>query len=255
MNLIRYYKTQKRLSESNDELSLTIDWLRFPCAFAVVFIHCFGPVELNLSDIHSNPLSIQSIYNYLRIFFSNILPVFAVPIFFMLSGFLFFYKLEKFDMRVYVEKLKSRFRTLLMPYLIWIIIYVFFLVMLQYVKDCVTGDVSISDLKNLFVNFLHENGGLKVFWNSSSWGYNNKNIFGIVTPHSGPILVPLWYMRDLMILVLFTPIIYNLINRYKVGVIVLLSVCYILNFWFNVPGFSITGFFWFTLGAFFSIRK
>ena len=126
MNLIRYYKTQKRLSESNDELSLTIDWLRFPCAFAVVFIHCFGPVELNLSDIHSNPLSIQSIYNYQRIFFSNILPVFAVPIFFMLSGFLFFYKLEKFDMRVYVEKLKSRFRTLLMPYLIWIIIYVFF---------------------------------------------------------------------------------------------------------------------------------
>lgn len=223
MNLIKSYFTDaKYYSNPNSALSLTIDWLRLPCAIAVVFIHCFGPIELNLVDVHSEPLSMWAIFNYVRIFFSNILPVFAVPIFFMLSGFLFFYKIDKFDVYKYKQKVKSRFRTIFVPYLLWIILYISFLLSLNLIKGYINGDKSLSDLWNIVVIFFQDNGGMKIFWNSCVWGQNYINILGKEMLLSGPILIPLWFLRDLMVVILFTPLIYIYIKKLKSYGIILL---------------------------------
>ena len=78
-------------NKANELESATIDWLRFPLAVAVVYIHNFGSSVFDLKSIYSNPTSAESIYNFIRIFISNIGTHFAVPTFFMFSGFLFFY--------------------------------------------------------------------------------------------------------------------------------------------------------------------
>lgn len=102
--------------------------------------------------------------------------------------------------------------------------------------------------------YLTDNGGLHMFWDSSVWGLNIQNWLGWATPMTGPILVPLWFVRDLMVIVLLTPIIYNLIKRLNFIPIILLGLCYISGIWIQIPGFTITTFFWFSLGAYFGIK-
>lgn len=101
----------------NEELlSKTINFLRFPLIVGVVFIH---------NDISS--VTMQGIkyefnnpewYYYIIDFFSQVLSRISVPLFFFISGFLFFYH-ANFNLSTYKNKLKSRIKTLLIPYLLW----------------------------------------------------------------------------------------------------------------------------------------
>ena len=102
---------------TNDELlSKTISYLRFPLIVGVVFIHN-KMAEINVQgDIVS--YDDWPWLTYTMDFFSSVLPTIAVPLFFFISGFLFFYKVD-FDKNVYIKKLKSRYHTLVIPYLIW----------------------------------------------------------------------------------------------------------------------------------------
>ena len=125
MNKTNYFfKDSKSYSEDSNLQSLVIDWLRFPLAIAVVFIHSFGNKEINIDYLHSNPLSLESIYDFLRITLSNIGTHFAVPVFFMFSGFLFFYKVKDFNISIYKQKLHKRFLSLCIPYICWIVFYI-----------------------------------------------------------------------------------------------------------------------------------
>lgn len=111
-----FFKDSKSYSEGSNLQSLVIDWLRFPLAIAVVFIHSFGSKEIDLYYLHANPFSPESIYDFLRIALSNVGTHFAVPVFFMFSGFLFFYKAKDFNLSLYKQKLRKRFKTLFIPY-------------------------------------------------------------------------------------------------------------------------------------------
>lgn len=70
--------------------SSVIDWLRFPLAIAVVFIHSFGAYPFDLDTLHSGPFTGMSIYNWIRICFSHVFTHIAVPTFYVISGYLFF---------------------------------------------------------------------------------------------------------------------------------------------------------------------
>lgn len=74
-----------------DLQSRTIDWLRFPLAIAVVYIHSFGSYPIDLNFLHSDPFSSISIFNWIRICFSHVLTHIAVPSFYLISGYLFFH--------------------------------------------------------------------------------------------------------------------------------------------------------------------
>lgn len=239
-----FFQNSKSFQNANNLQSLVIDWLRFPLAFFVVFIHSFGDKEINFNSLYSNPFALESIYNFLRIALSNVCTRIAVPIFFMFSGFLFFYKIKEFNVTIYKKKLHKRFVSLFIPYICWVVLYIIYLGIFDIIKG-----KSIEDI-------IYDRGGLNLFWDSFVWAKNTHNWLGWNTPMNAPILTPLWFVRDLMIVVLFTPIIYYVIKKSKLIPIILLAISYVTGVWIQLfPGFSIISFFWFSLGAYFSICR
>lgn len=98
------------MSSNNDRLSKTIMFLRFPLIVAVVFIHT------NLADVMINGRLLVNegqfpIHDLFRHIITNELARIAVPLFFFISGFLFFYHTD-FSMKMYKQKLKKRVRTI-----------------------------------------------------------------------------------------------------------------------------------------------
>ena len=96
--------------KSNDQLiSSVITFLRFPLCVAVVYIHSLV-LEYVGWDRELYPLTTY-LYQIISVNIAGI----AVPLFFFISGFLFFYNVEKFDVRVYMNKMKKRIYSSLIP--------------------------------------------------------------------------------------------------------------------------------------------
>lgn len=103
---------------SADEIqSKTINWLRFPLAVAVVLIH-ISP-KIDTQSINYSSLSSDDLYALFASLFSHVITYIAVPCFFLFSGFLFFFKVNRFTRELYFKKLRVRALTLLVPYLLW----------------------------------------------------------------------------------------------------------------------------------------
>ena len=82
--------------------SKTIDSLRFPLALMVVFIH----QEEQFIEHTTNTLDV--VFNFSYSFLSHTITAISVPLFFLFSGYLYFYKIEKFDKGVYFSKTRKR---------------------------------------------------------------------------------------------------------------------------------------------------
>lgn len=109
---------------------LTIEKLRFLLAALVVLLHCY-----NLYDYGSGAITFdRSLYDFVRIFFTQGVCRVAVPTFFLMSGYLFFKNLEYWNNQEYVKKMKSRFWTLFIPYLLWNLIAFCFLFIIDVVS-------------------------------------------------------------------------------------------------------------------------
>jgi Acyltransferase family. len=94
----------------------------------------------------------------------------------------------------------------------------------------------------LYVEELFSHGVLGIFWNSVPY---------LNTPAN----VPLWFVRDLMIIMILSPIIYFFVKYIKIYGIILLFGLYIFDFWPSITGFSVMVYAFFSLGAYFSINK
>lgn len=237
----------------NDDLqSQTINWLRFPLAVAVVFIHSFGiPSEYALPSLNISSFSGMDFFNLIRICFSHVITHVAVPIFYLISGYLFFFRLKDFDFRRgYLEKIKSRLHTLVIPYILWNLISILSIVALQVGTFFLKGE----PLSNIF-NYFQKNGWFHLFWDCNIWGEDQLNWIGLATPGTGPSDLPLWFLRDLIVVVLITPILYWLIKHWRHYFIWILGFCYISGIWPNIPGLRITAVFFFCIGAYFSISR
>lgn len=70
-----------------------------------------------------------------------------------------------------------------------------------------------------------------------------------------PANMPLWFLRDLMIVSLLTPIIYIGVRKLGYWLFVLLLPIYLTGFWAIQPGLNPYAICFFTLGAFLSIRE
>ena len=104
-----------QLSDNRSLQSEVISWLRFSFACLIVMIHVDGnQIYEGFSGVWTG-----GIFDSFHIIFAQGICRIAVPCFFMISGFLYFSKLEKWDKRVYFEKEKKRVRTLLIPYILW----------------------------------------------------------------------------------------------------------------------------------------
>ena len=74
---------------------------------------------------------------------------------------------------------------------------------------------------------------------------------------ANPINTPLWFVRDLMVLVLFSPIIWWLLRKVGLVFVMLLGVVWFFTLGESIglPGLSHQSLFFFPLGAFFGIKK
>ena len=226
--------------------------LRFPLILAVIFIHNFPEGDsFVVSQINWHRLSIIDMINCVGVLFSHIIFHIAVPTFFLISGYLFFYRLDgKFTISVYWTKMKRRGKSLLIPYIYWNFIALFLIVLMKLLGCWVHG----NPIHGVY-DYLQMSRILHYFWDSASWSLNKVNAMGIPCPMTAPIDVPLWYLRNLMVVCMFTPFIYLTIKKMrKIGLAILL-VLYICNVDMPISGFSIQAFSMFAIGAYMSICR
>lgn len=217
--------------------SQVIKWLRFPLALFVIYIHYYNSREI----IYENELG-YIINIYTRIFLCHVISNAAVPTFFIISGYYFFFNTE-FNAIKYKQKIRKRMKTLFIPYLLWNIIALIY-------KIIDNNKINISDI----IEFCSNKGWINIFWSCEEWA-GRISWLGVQKMNTGPLLIPMWFIRDLICIVLFTPIIHWMLTKFGKWYLIVLFVIYISNIWIDIPGLSITALFYFSLGSFFAIKN
>ena len=163
----------------NEEASKRITSLRFLLMLLVMIKH-----NAIVKDIvmHELPFYEPNVVTFIKEFFSNGLGELAVPLFFFFSGFLLASSDDK-----YLRILKKRFRSIFIPYTFWTVLYF-------------AGWLA---LRKLGFNYETPVDGWRE-WSLYDYivrfaGYYNGYIFTFVGSF--------WFLRDLMILIVLSPII------------------------------------------------
>ncbi|MFT3993921.1 MAG: acyltransferase [Dysgonomonas sp.] len=234
-----------------DELqSKVIDYIRFPLAVGIVWIHTAGAINVDtIQQIDLNVVTGDKVYAILTIIFAKLIFLAAVPLFFIISGYYYFYNVKSWGRGEYVRKTKSRLKSLVIPYFIWNAI-AFSIAVAQglfiYYSKGETGSI-MSQLGSV-------DGWLKPFWNQ--WQYGPiQNILGTEYYITFPYIGALWFLRDLITISLLSPVIYLFVKYTKIWGLVLLFIALYTNIWIHIPGFGIEVFFYFSLGAYLGVSK
>lgn len=215
----------------NDNVSSRIDLLRFPLIIGVIFIHNYA-TSVNMAH-GSLGVAKSSIWvDSVRYIISQGVARIAVPLFFLMSGYLFF--LGGWSRGIYLSKLKRRIHTLLIPYLFWNITTIVIFAI---------GE-SIPQTKMYFSNTVWP-----PIHSFSLLNYINA-LLGISVQY--PISYQFWFIRDLMTLVILAPVIHFLLARKTA----LPFIAALLCFWFRaawpVLWPSVEASLFFSLGAYIS---
>jgi surface polysaccharide O-acyltransferase-like enzyme len=196
--------------------------LRFPMIVLVTFAHSYGGVK-GFSLLTSE----WNTYEFLKLLISQTLVKVAMPVFFIMSGYLFFVNVDVWNFKVYKTKIWRRMKTLLIPYLIW----------------------------NLLMAIKLKTFSWSMFWVYCKPAGIQIDWFGQEHLMTAPANMPLWFLRDLMVISLLTPIIYILIRKLGFWLIGMLTILYLSGVYAFIPGLSAYAIYFFTFGALLSIRK
>lgn len=198
------------------KLSKAFSSLRFLLALLVVYIHIDSNCPLSFNDISQiGGGYLTSICHYCNIVISQTLARLAVPTFFFMSGYLFFANVDNFSWATWRKKMQPRIRSLLIPYVLWnVIAYVFFV----YVK--------------------HEAVSTNGIWAKVDYAFLRPADF------------PLWYVRDLMVMVCFAPVVYWLCRKLHGACIISLTVLYLLFADVSLGFLSVSSIYFFVFGSY-----
>lgn len=188
-----------------NQISLTkfhseFELLRFPLTVLVIFEHALwlknALPEAN-SDIACNiPVILAEQFG------NAFLVGQCVPVFFFISGFLFF-RGTCLNVADYKKKIISRTKTLLIPYVCWNLLAlscaIFAIKMIPWLKSPEASSIHFSS----FAFF-------ETFWDNR-YGIIPKSVS--FSSYGFPIDTPLWYVKELLILTVFSPAIGFLITH------------------------------------------
>ena len=163
----------------------------------------------------------------------------------------YFYHAETFTLSVYKSKLEKRIKSLIIPYVVWTILA------LVFVFSFVVGGVIIHNKStDVIWVWIAESIKLQVFYSSASMiSYDNLNWFGNPRLLAVPYLQPFWYVRDLIFMVLVSPLIYYVIKKMNSIIIIFFMLLYISGLNLPMSGLTSTSLFFFSLGAYLAINK
>jgi len=143
--------------------SKVIDFLRFPLIIGVLFIHN-ATSTVTIPGVTFGTDAFMPVFLTCSNLFSQVLGRIAVPLFFFISGFLFFLNVKTFDTVCYKNKLQSRMKTLLTPYLFWNVLTICFYYLCTYIPataSFVNKEMDIHQICDyLGVCLLHISFGL-----------------------------------------------------------------------------------------------
>lgn len=233
-----------------DTQSQVIQFLRLPLVVLVLFIHSnFNGVSESWSVLWTaNETSVGPAMPTMGMvidFISGSLGLLANPFFFFISGVLFFRE-GTFSKELYVQKLTNRIFSLLIPYILWNLIYLFMLSIVEGMKPGWTAivDKPIEDFG--FTDWL------LAFWDTSRIGNQGGQ--------TAPIAVQFWFIRDLIVLSILSPLVYRVISwlsavRKEAVLVLFMALLYATRWFDGVPGISAQGLLFFSFGAYFGITR
>lgn len=229
---LKYKALKETLEKEEDIQSRTIRFLRFPLIVAVVLIH----TRLDHVVVNGHLLTETArfpVFALCQHIVSTEIARIAVPLFYFMSGYLFFYRSTPFSLAVYGQKIKKRGHSLLVPYLFWNAA-VFLLLFLA--QQCMP---ELTSGQNKAVTDYHWTDWLNLFWSHRD---------------GRPVCYQFWFIRDLFVVMLLSPLLHLLLRRLRWTVVGLFGLLWVFNGWYAVPGLSITAFFFFSWGAYYSIE-
>lgn len=173
--------------------------LSFISIIMVVYIHSF------YNEAVAYPIS-----RWLQLFISGLTSC-AVPLFYIISGFLFFMNVDSYK-KCY-PKIRKRFNTLLIPFVIWNLIYI--------------GWYIILDLTPGISNYVNSDLVKQLDW--------TRPIYTLYFIFLKPAGFHLWFLRDLILFVIISPIIYIAVRKLKWFSLVLIFIAsgWMTRFWLS----------------------
>lgn len=226
------------MAKVDTKTSQVINLLRLPLAFLIVAGHAntlkfpLGAADGNLVvydiDFIKYPIHLMS----------DTLFGPAVPLFFMISGFLFFAGQNEYDVTTYKQKMLRKAETLLIPYLIWNIVYL---------------------MPTLVTTLMGKHDYGVWYFVSSLWidpnQYDRITEMTMATPADPP----LWFIRDLMVCMVLSPVVWFVV-RHKWTCIVVLSLSALpymlcMPYQYPFPGISVPSILFFSLGSAIAVWK
>jgi len=205
----------------NNYLRVKIKVLSFFLVVLVVIVHSYNTgFNADPEGLHS----ISGINGFIQEFICQGLNRIASPLFFIISGYLFFVNISG-SAGDFIRKARKRFFTLIIPYVFWsvwgIVLYLFLQAVLP---------ASVSFSKGLIAH------------------YNPGEI--LYTIFLDPVPYQLWYVRDLILFVILSPVLYYLLKYLKFFLVVLLIMTWLFDVNFVV--FKNQSLLFFSLGAYIS---
>lgn len=225
----------------NPDFSRRITALRFVLAVFVVFIHSTagdivnGAVEVSFSGSVSQiqvPLYVQVVQNFCTSVFGGV----AVPLFFVISSYLFFAKPKPVSKTV-----KSKLRSIVVPYIFWTVLTI----LLYFAAQSFSFSRAYFSKEENIIRSWHFADFVKAFVGRK---FGNLDYWH-------PLVYQFWYVRNLLAFMIFSPVIKFLAGRFPLSyfcVILSLSILRMCGV-FSDPLWIFPALFYFSLG-FYAVR-
>lgn len=196
--------------------------LRFPMAMLVVAGHSY--IHIAGWDFYRmDEQNLGSNLSAMVLTFGHTFPMFVIALFYLISGYLFFQHLEIWSWEIWRQKMKRRIFSLLLPFLFWNLLYWLYL-----------GLPSVDGL------------WIRIFWANPDY----------------PILMPFYFLRELMVVVALSPLFYELFRQrertcqlMKYGALFVLFIPVLFQLSSPLPGLSYEAFLYFGMGAYFALNR
>ncbi|MCM1322108.1 MAG: acyltransferase [Bacteroides sp.] len=222
-----------------EETSKRITSLRFPLAVLVVCIHNNFTAESIAESVQKGAapmLFVQSEFGvWVQRLLSSGIAVCAVPLFFLFAAYLFEKKGDSFSVM-----LAKKSRSLLLPYAAWFAVGVLYYGPLKLLAARFLPSLLATPEKTIFSQTAAD-------WAEFAVGFR----LGSAADKQGMPLfaIQFWFVRDLMILMLFSPLLVRAAKRFPTAVVFLASLFYVCG---NIPAddHAPTALFFFTAGIF-----
>ncbi len=209
----------------NRFISQKFRFYSFVCIALLLFVHGYNLKEGYLipASLVSEPLTFTSFFEY---FISNGLLRFRIPMLFMISGYIFSFQ----DTKPYLERVKRRFGTLMIPFFVWSAVGIGITFLLQQFP------ITALAVKNATIDQLGNN---KPYAELGWWEVVKRWLLA-------PVSYQLWFIRNLFIYNLMYPFFRWIVTRYPIPWFGLMLILMIKLFSFFV--IDAQGMFFFTLG-------